>query len=141
MTASSSSGDTWPIARSWSTALSGIAAGADELLRPFGELEQLDPGGDARPRPPERLGGAVLRQPAIGEHRLNGLGLLVWVELLTGDVLDRPVGVLAVDVADLGVDVGLAELLVRGELGDSPRRARSRHRRLARSLARPAHAA
>ena len=89
-------------------------SGADELLRPFGELEQLDPGGDARPRPSERLGGAVLGQPAIGEHRAYGLGLLVWVELLTGDVLDRPVGVLAVDVADLGVDVGLAELLVRG---------------------------
>ena len=82
-------------------------SGADELLRPFGKLEQLDPGGDPRPRPSERLGGTVLGQPAIGEHRLNGLGLLVGVELLTGDVLDRPVGVLAVDVADLGVDVGV----------------------------------
>ena len=90
-------------------------ARADELLRPFGELEQLDPGGDARPRPAERLRGAVLGQPAIGEHRAYGLGLLVWVELLTGDVLDRPVGVLGVDVADLGVDVGLAELLVCGD--------------------------
>ena len=92
MTASSSSGDTWPIARSWSTALSGIAAGADELLRPFGELEQLDPGGDARPRPSERLGGAVLGQPAIGEHRLNGLGLLTGARALFEPCAIRPPG-------------------------------------------------
>ena len=72
---------------------------ADQLLRALGELEQLDPGGDALLGPAERLGGAVLGQPAI-EHRADGLGLLVGVELLARDVLHRAVGVLGLGVAD-----------------------------------------
>jgi hypothetical protein len=58
--------------------------GADELLGVFGQLEHLDARGDARLRPAERLGGAVLCQAAV-EHRLDRARLLVGVELLAGD--------------------------------------------------------
>ena len=58
--------------------------------------------------PAERLRGAVLGQAAV-EHRADRLGLLVGVELLARDVLDRAVGVLGLDVADDDRHVGQAE--------------------------------
>jgi hypothetical protein len=56
----------------------------DQLLRALGQLEHLDARGDAGLGPAERLRGAVLGQAAV-EHRADGLGLLVGVELLARD--------------------------------------------------------
>ena len=71
---------------------------ADELLCALGQLEDLHAGGDALLGPAQRLRGAVLGQAAI-EHRADGLGLLVGVQLLARDVLDGAVGVLGHCVA------------------------------------------
>ena len=81
---------------------------ADQLLGALGQLEQLDARRDARLRPAERLRGAVHRQRAV-EHRADGLGLLVGVELLARDVLDRAVGLLRVGVAHDDRHLGQAE--------------------------------
>jgi hypothetical protein len=61
---------------------------SDQLLGALGQLEDLHARGHPRLRPAERLSGAVLGQPTL-EHRADGLGLLVRVELLAGD-LCRP---------------------------------------------------
>jgi hypothetical protein len=73
-------------------------AGADKLLGALGQLEHLYARGHARLRPAKRLGGPVLGQ-AAGEHRLDRAGLLVGVELLARDVLNRAVGVLGLRLA------------------------------------------
>ena len=61
---------------------------ADQLLRALRELEDLHARGHALLGPGERLGGAALGQAAV-EHRADGLGLLVGVQLLARD-LCRP---------------------------------------------------
>jgi hypothetical protein len=71
---------------------------ADQLVCALWELEDLHAGGDALLGPAERLRGAVLGQAAI-EHRADGLGLLVGVQLLARD-LCRPRG-----YADVRVEV------------------------------------
>ena len=81
---------------------------ADQLLGALGELEHLHARGDALLGPAERLRGAVLGQAAL-EHRADGLGLLVGVELLARDVLDGAVGVLGLRVADDDRHRGQAE--------------------------------
>jgi hypothetical protein len=87
---------------------------ADHLLSPFGRLEDLHARGHAALRPAERLGGAVRGQPAV-EHRADGLGLLVRVQLLARDVLHRAVGVLGRGVADDERHLGQAERPRRGD--------------------------
>jgi len=57
---------------------------ADQLLGALRQLEDLDARGDALLGPPECLRGAVLAQAAV-EHRTDGLGLLIGVELLARD--------------------------------------------------------
>jgi hypothetical protein len=54
---------------------------ADQLLGALGQLEDLHARRHAVFRPAECLRGAVLRE-AAGEHRVDGLGLLVGIELL-----------------------------------------------------------
>ena len=81
---------------------------ADQLLRALGQLEDLHPRGHAVLGPAERLRGAVLGQAAV-EHRVDRLGLLVGVQLLARDVLDRAVGVLGLGVAHDDRHVGQAE--------------------------------
>jgi hypothetical protein len=77
----------------------GDRAVADHLLGAFGQLEQLHTGTDAGLGPTKRLRGAGLGQAAV-EHRPHRPGLLVRVQLLARDVLNRPVGLLCVHVAD-----------------------------------------
>ena len=83
---------------------------ADQLLGALRELEHLHARGDALLGPAERLRGAVLGQAAL-EHRADGLGLLVGVELLARD-LCRPRG-----HADVRVEVPTVRCEPCGEVG------------------------
>jgi hypothetical protein len=56
----------------------------DRLLGPLRQLEELDARCHPRLGPAERLRRAVHRQGAV-EHRPDGLGLLVGIELLARD--------------------------------------------------------
>ena len=89
-------------------------AAAEHLLRPLRQREDLHSRGHALARPAERLRRAVLAETAL-EHRVDRLGLLVGVELLARDVLDRAVGVLAVDIADHDWQLAQAEFAGRGD--------------------------
>ena len=97
---------------------------ADQLLGALGQLEDLHARGHAVLGPAERLRGAVLGQAAV-EHRLDGLGLLVGVELLARD-LCRPRG-----YADIAVKVR-ASCGIRARRGLHDRRALSSFGRMRR---------
>ena len=98
--------------RSVSTQVSGSSPSPTSVLGALGEVEELDAGGHPLLGPAQGLGGAVLGQAAV-EHRLDRTGLLVGVQLLARNVLDRAVGVLGLGIAhDVG-HVGEAELARR----------------------------
>jgi hypothetical protein len=87
MTASSSSGATVPIAQ----LVDGSQVDdvlADQLLGALRQLEDLHARGHAAFRPAECLRGTVLGEASI-EHRVDGLGLLVGVQLLRVIYADR----------------------------------------------------
>ena len=77
-----------PIDRSWSTALSGIEPTPTICCARSGSPRIFTRAMNALDRPSQDIGSPLLRQVAV-EHRLDGPSLLVGIQLLPRDVLDR----------------------------------------------------